>query len=339
MTLTPPMPSTLPTTASNPPLRRYVRFRTNDAGRAEHEGALAMSRHRLHAPDRHAFHSRLHAADIGSSTLVYLAYREAVRLESAEPMDYYTLQLVLSGSFEVTTDTGRAQVHAGAACVLSPTEQLHIRFAPGTRQLAAKVPARALDQAFGQLTGEPSGRPVVFDLPAPSAASWPAVLQLAAGTVDRAGTGLVAPRLGVELERMLLTALLLAQPHTATATLGRPAGGRGFRAAGEAADAVRTRVRTAPGEPFDWAELARGHGVGLRTLQQGFQHRYGRTPSQYLRDLRLERAHELLSASAGGTGRTVTDIAVECGFVHLGRFAGDYRRRYGVSPSDARRPG
>src|SRR6266436_8402022 len=78
-------------------------------------------------------------------------------------------------------------------------------------------------------------------------------------------------------------------------------------------------------------EIASACGVGCRTLQRHFRRFIGRMPMEFLRDLRLGRARqELLRAS----GRScVTDIAARSGFNHIGRFATQYRARYGESPS------
>ncbi|GAA3307532.1 hypothetical protein GCM10020295_66660 [Streptomyces cinereospinus] len=84
--------------------------------------------------------------------------------------------------------------------------------------------------------------------------------------------------------------------------------------------------------PLDVADLARTAGVSLRTLQDGFRSRYGEPLTTYHRNLRLDHAHRLLSeADAGGV--TVAEIAIACGFLHLGRFAREYRLRQGVTPS------
>jgi transcriptional regulator GlxA family with amidase domain len=48
--------------------------------------------------------------------------------------------------------------------------------------------------------------------------------------------------------------------------------------------------------------------------------------------MRLERAREhLLSA---GLSDTVTSIALDCGFVHLGRFPATYRMAFGELPTE-----
>ena len=80
--------------------------------------------------------------------------------------------------------------------------------------------------------------------------------------------------------------------------------------------------------------LVQGVGVSARSLQTGFQRHHGCSPMQFLRTRRLERARQLLTA---GSPMTVSQVAMACGFEHLGRFAAQYRARFGESP--ARRQG
>jgi transcriptional regulator GlxA family with amidase domain len=58
---------------------------------------------------------------------------------------------------------------------------------------------------------------------------------------------------------------------------------------------------------------------------------------RYLRNVRLARVREALTrADRSGS---VTEIAVEWGFAHLGRFAAEYRAHFGESPADTLRRG
>jgi transcriptional regulator GlxA family with amidase domain len=52
---------------------------------------------------------------------------------------------------------------------------------------------------------------------------------------------------------------------------------------------------------------------------------------EYLRGVRLELARRMLVDTAIIT--TVADAAIAAGFTHLGRFAAEYRRRFGERPS------
>ena len=54
-----------------------------------------------------------------------------------------------------------------------------------------------------------------------------------------------------------------------------------------------------------------------------------------LRRVRLARARADLEAP--GRNTSVTNVAYDCGFSHLGRFAQEYARRFGESPSETLR--
>jgi AraC-like DNA-binding protein len=79
------------------------------------------------------------------------------------------------------------------------------------------------------------------------------------------------------------------------------------------------------------AEIAAACGVGVRALARGFEKHLGTSPLRYMQDYRLDRVREQLLAA--GDGMTVTRIALDWGFLHLGGFAARYRERFGESPS------
>jgi AraC-like DNA-binding protein len=57
-----------------------------------------------------------------------------------------------------------------------------------------------------------------------------------------------------------------------------------------------------------------------------FQKVYGMTPRQYLRDLRIEKAKELLKK-----GRSVTQVCIDIGYASLPTFSKIFKRGTGVS--------
>ncbi|HNT38748.1 MAG TPA: helix-turn-helix domain-containing protein [Rubrivivax sp.] len=80
------------------------------------------------------------------------------------------------------------------------------------------------------------------------------------------------------------------------------------------------------------AGLCRALGVSRRSLQYAFREATGLAPLAYLRLMRLNRARRRLQEAAR-SGARVTEIAIDCGFNHLGQFARDYRRLFGQTPS------
>lgn len=74
-------------------------------------------------------------------------------------------------------------------------------------------------------------------------------------------------------------------------------------------------------------------GTSVRRLQEGFRRWVGSSPTAYLTEIRLRRAHADLTATPAAT---VSDVAARWGFSSASRFAAAYRRHYGVPPSQAR---
>ena len=79
-------------------------------------------------------------------------------------------------------------------------------------------------------------------------------------------------------------------------------------------------------------ELSRLSGVSERTLRRGFRERFRTSPKAYLQAQRLIGVRRRLRASHETT--SISDIANEWGFWHMGQFAADYRRHFGELPSE-----
>ncbi|MBN3810924.1 helix-turn-helix domain-containing protein [Paraburkholderia sp. Ac-20347] len=86
--------------------------------------------------------------------------------------------------------------------------------------------------------------------------------------------------------------------------------------------------------PVGVPELCEQLLVSRRTLQYCFQDVLGMAPATYLRALRLNGARRDLCGREAGS---VQDVAAAWGFWHLSQFATDYRRMFGMRPSEALR--
>jgi transcriptional regulator GlxA family with amidase domain len=80
------------------------------------------------------------------------------------------------------------------------------------------------------------------------------------------------------------------------------------------------------------SDIAASVNVTPRSVQYTFRRHVGSTPLEYLRSLRLNRAHRELQA-ADPSVDTVMAIAGRWGFGHAGRFSSMYKRTFGTSPS------
>jgi AraC family ethanolamine operon transcriptional activator len=80
------------------------------------------------------------------------------------------------------------------------------------------------------------------------------------------------------------------------------------------------------------ADICAAAGVTRRTLHLGFLEVFGIPPIAYLRALRLNGARADLR-NPDARDFTITQVATNWGFLHLGRFSVSYRGHFGESPS------
>lgn len=94
-------------------------------------------------------------------------------------------------------------------------------------------------------------------------------------------------------------------------------------------------LRSNLSSPFSLSNIAHAAGTTPRTLQREFLQALGLTPMQWARCLALHQVRNLL-AQPERQKFTVEAIALQCGFRHMGRFAGYYHELFGESPRRTR---
>ena len=128
----------------------------------------------------------------------------------------------------------------------------------------------------------------------------------------------------------ILAEIVKAASDRITASPGRKlhrvANQRALDRAREYIDAHLTEVIRIP-------DICRYSGAQLRSLERVFAKDLGVTPQQYIKARRLNAVRRCLVASERDEGLSVTQLAQDHGFSHLGRFAGDYASYFGESPS------
>lgn len=80
-------------------------------------------------------------------------------------------------------------------------------------------------------------------------------------------------------------------------------------------------------------ELAEQTGFSPVYMRRTFAARYGRSPKEYLDQLRYEHAVRRLRF----TSDAITDVAIACGYADVYQFSKAFKKRNGLSPSDYRR--
>ena len=93
------------------------------------------------------------------------------------------------------------------------------------------------------------------------------------------------------------------------------------------------RLEAATETGLDLDTLAAESGCSQRQLLRSFRAGSGRSPHQYILDLRIEKARRLMLTPR----LSLMDIALECGFASQAHFTYAFRQRQGLPPSDFRR--
>jgi transcriptional regulator GlxA family with amidase domain len=84
--------------------------------------------------------------------------------------------------------------------------------------------------------------------------------------------------------------------------------------------------------PITIETLAQVTSASARSLFREFKRCWGQSPMAFVKQVRLQRAREMLESN--DLTRSVTEAALACGFGNLGHFAGDYFKCFGERPSD-----
>ena len=244
-----------------------------------------------------------------------------------------TLTLPLIGSFTAGTGRRTERCAEGCAYLISPGHGgAAIRPDPGSHLLAItlnEVDFEAHEEALDARWGE---RPHTGDaFLRGSGAAWRRFLRHADWILREliaGGSRLRVSHAAQEAEATLAQLLVEARYPEPRATSNAPSHASVFRAEEFLAASLEG--------PVSLADVARTAGVSTRTLSRAFSARHGVGPMVFLRRRRLEAARRDLSAAVPGEV-SVTTVAMRYGFAHLGRFAVDFRRCFGESPSETLR--
>ncbi len=314
-------------------LREHNLFRTTYLDEARSEVARVFCPHALTTTQKdeklNTVHNRITLGDV---TLNYLDYGAEVRITPGELNSFYLIQIPLKGSAEISC--GKDSIHSDitTASIPNPLEKLDMVWHAGNPQLMVYINRATLEKRLEDLIGREIHVPVKFDLgmdlTTQKAKSWRNLIDTLVSDVDHEGLTMHA---GIrnQFQDLIITGLLLSQKHNYSESIGtsiEPITSRSVRLAMAACEAN-------PQDPLTVTDMARYAGVSIRSLQDGFKKYVGMSPTDYLRNVRLNRVREELLAERSFDS-SIADIAFTWGFTHLGRFAKIYHERFGELPSE-----
>lgn len=311
-------------------LDTYPLIRSRSADEARELVGRVLSPHRLDLRgNERTFEARHNQIRLNQVSLNVLSYGTDVEIDPGERGDFYLIQLPLQGRARLRCDGQEAWVDSTVLSVLHPHARTCMLWSGDCAMVMLQVPSSVLRGRL-QRSGEPQFRFTQSRKDPAVAAWWQAVADMTRNLHMHGQQWLRHPAAYAAMEGFLLTGLDLLQPERAlpAQTVGAEAGQP--RRLQRALDFIHAHAL----ESLTLDAIANAACISPRTLEASFRRRYDQSPLAYARGVRLEHARAALrSAAAEGRATCVTDIALQHGFIHMGRFSAYYKQRFGCSPS------
>ncbi|MCK1598205.1 AraC family transcriptional regulator [Bradyrhizobium sp. 164] len=316
-------------------LSDFARVTTDDVDEAAEQIGRIFCPHDLKPMCARAagFSARHNCAAFDGFSINYVAYGGSVSIDPGCLERFFLVQVPLTGSASIRV--GICELDAApdrTASLLSPTIPTRMIWAD-CAQAILLLDRRLVEQRAAALSGRAASTmefDPVIDLDAPSGRALRASLAELITLAERFGpAGRLSAVAMADWREVLLDHLLNGQRHGLSDAI-RTFSGQAERLP-RALRVARDHLADNAGEPLDLAQLACASGIGIRALQLGFRRHFGLSISQMLLDMRLASLHVRLAHAAPDA--SITEIAFDLGFTHLGRMAGAYREKFGESPS------
>ncbi|UXM92511.1 AraC family transcriptional regulator [Paenarthrobacter sp. JL.01a] len=290
------------------------------------------ARVQLREPSDSDIQPRLSVSHLRLSTIGLVHFRGRVSVDPGD-LGAYHVNVPLHG--QVVSFCGQEQVIATPlrAAVFTPGQRT---FLPNWDEMSPqwcwKIDRIAVEREMEALLGRSlKGKidfDLAFDLSSSAGSRWLEGMKLMVDYVNDMDRTPAASHHVENLERTLISGLILTQHHSFYEMLRETGGPVRPRTVRRVMDAIREN----PSTPYTLGDLSLIAGISARQLQNSFNDHLGVSPLTYLRNARLDLARELILTSR----LPVSDIAMQCGFNHLGKFAKYYRERFGETPSASR---
>lgn len=316
-------------------LADFTRVATDDVDEAAEQIGRIFCPHDLKPSQARAagFSARHNCAAFDGFSINYVAYGGSVSIDPGCLDRFFLMQIPLTGTANIRAGHGGFDVAPDrTASVLSPTVPTRMIW-NDCAQAILLLDRRMVEQRAAALSGRAVGAvefSSAIDLNAPSGRRLQAGITGLMTLAERLGpSGKLSPVAMADWRELLLDHLLNGHRHGLSDAI-QTFSGRAEHLP-RALRAARDHLAANAGEPLDLARLACASGIGIRALQLGFRRHFGLSISEMLLDIRLASLHARLAHASPGV--SITDIAFDLGFTHLGRMAGAYREKFGETPS------
>lgn len=283
--------------------------------------------HRISLPRSGQPEASLHHRTFGSLDLCQISYGGRVQVTSPALESLYHLQILLRGH---CLWRGRGEEHhfaPGELLLINPDDPVDLTYSEDCEKFIVKLPAHFLDSACSEYQWRKSGEQVRF-APRHQLQQIEGLVDLLALICQEAQAEQSLPQVQEHYAR-IVASKLLALPG---GNLRRESTGGSCPSFERLVEFIERNLK----QDIGLEQLAELAHLSLRSLYALFDKHAGTTPKHFIRQRKLERIRARLSDPQAPV-RNVTEIALDYGFLHLGRFSESYKSAFGELPSDTLR--
>jgi AraC-like DNA-binding protein len=316
------------------PIPGHLALATSDLDHAREHLSTVFADHRLIPDGRtRSVNFRHSYAPLGAVSFNGLQYGAAVTVSAPALTDFYLLQFTLRGTCEIDCGASSVILAPGSILVMNPTRPYRKHWSADCRQLLVRIDKTLLRRQLAALLGHDAEQSLEFEFASLDGRRRGATLARFAELICRDLEGdrlLTRPETQRSAAETLCHLLLDTIDHSYRDALDRPAELPVPRFVRRAEEFIRANVTA----DIALDEIARAAGVSERTLHRGFRSFRDTTPMAHLKSVRLVAARRALLEDRHAS---ITTVATALGLPHLGKFAREYRRRFGELPSQTLR--
>ncbi|WP_420390160.1 AraC family transcriptional regulator [Marinobacter sp.] len=288
-----------------------------------------IGQHRLEMLGEQKRKSSLSFREFAGFGMSQLSYGNHVRVKSPELDSIYHFQIVTRGECVWHQAGERMKVRSGQAVMVNPYESIDLEYSDDCEKLIIKVPEHVLNNARELAHGRLPENGIRFTRAPVELRLCPAlinIMEAVLSELDDAEDDEINP-VCAPYREIILKKLLKVFPSNWSS---QESGAACTPMLGKMLRYIEQNVH----RNIDIEELSSVSNMSVRSIYNAFSKAFATTPKCYIKQLKLQKLREDLLQ---GKCRNVTEIALDYGFSHLGRFSSDYRKTFGELPSETMR--
>lgn len=290
--------------------------------------------HDLRVYNARKMHFR-HEGNILNSTTTaigHIEYGTDVTVKIEDLANSYSISLPISGYQELSAGNRKTESNITNGIIISPSAPCELNISGNCRKSLVRISRREMELALEASLGRPIDKPLIFepkmDARVGASSAWWRTIRLIEHEVSQADSLYNFAPFIRDIEQALIKGLLTSQPHNYSDALKDAFKRKLPSYIIKTIDYIRNNAKNDLHiEDIEWIA-----GVSRNKLYADFKTHFGEPPTAYLKRVRLEGVRKEIIETSGQ--ESISKIAMNWGFNHLGRFSSDYKKLFTETPSE-----